>query len=53
MMNDALPMTHDGTPIVEVNQATWAWSFRQQLIIQLEASIKKNGKTDGKTEIDM
>ena len=34
-------MTHDGTPIVEVNQASWAWSFRQPLIIQLEASIKR------------
>ena len=29
-MYHAIPMTHDRTHIVEVNQANWAWSFRQQ-----------------------
>ena len=30
-MYHAIPMTHDRTHIVEVNQANWAWSFRQKL----------------------
>ena len=32
-------MTHDGTPIVEVNQANWAWSFKQQSDRQIHRDL--------------